>query len=356
MEQWGIILYFLLIGVLMFIAKILKTWLPGLNKIVIPTALLAGIIGLVFSLVFAPLITGNETFYDTDVLTNIVYHALAIGFLSLSLKRTPEGQKETKKKIWSTGMIITSTYALQAVIGILIVFIFFSDNFIGSRMLVALGFGQGPGLALSIGTMWNDLLGGNGATLGVSYSFLGFVFGGTVGVLIINIFSRRKGIEKPDTYSEVNFDKETIQIDTVKEISILDGLTTQLIIIAIIYGAVYLTMLGLYYGLGALGSAGDAVYGLVKGFNFIIAILYALIYKQILRGFERKGKNIRFMTNNYVLSNITSAAFNLMIAGSVLTITLSFLSEYGVQLIVTAVVAGTATLVYLKFITKRVYT
>jgi len=356
MEQWGIILYFLLIGVLMFIAKILKTWLPGLNKIVIPTALLAGIIGLVFSLVLAPLIIGDETFYDTEILTNIVYHALAIGFLALSLKRTPEGQKETKKKIWSTGMIITSTYALQAVIGILLVFIFFSDNFIGSGMLVALGFGQGPGLALSIGTMWNDLLGGNGATLGVSYSFLGFVFGGTVGVLIINIFSRRKGIEKPDTYSEVNFEKETIQIDTVKEISILDGLTTQLIIIAVIYGAVYLTMLGLYYGLGALGSAGDAVYGLVKGFNFIIAIIYALIYKQILRELERKGKNVRFMTNNYVLSNITSAAFNLMIAGSVLTITLSFLSEYGIQLIVTAVVAGTATLFYLKFITKRVYT
>jgi ESS family glutamate:Na+ symporter len=356
MEQWGIILYFLLIGVLMFIAKVLKTWLPGLNKIVIPTALLAGIIGLIFSLVFAPIFTDKDTFYDIDVLSNMVYHALAIGFLALSLKRTPVGQKESKKKIWSTGMIITSTYALQAVIGIAIVFLFFSDNFIGSGMLVALGFGQGPGLALSIGTMWSDFLGGNGATLGVSYSFLGFVFGGTVGVLIINVFSRRKGIAKPESYSDESNVHEVIEIDTVKEISVLDGLTTQVIIISLIYSAVYLTLLGLYHGLGALGGAGDAVYGLIKGFNFIIAILYALIYKQILRGFEKKGKNVRFMTNNYILSNITSAAFNLMIAGSVLTITLSFLSEYGLQLIITAVVAGTATLFYLRYITKKVYT
>ena len=77
-------------------------------------------------------------------------------------------------------------------LGILLVLTIFSNQFVGSGMLVALGFGQGPGLALSIGKMWNDML-GNGATLGVSYAFLGFVFGGTVGVLIINVMSRRKG-------------------------------------------------------------------------------------------------------------------------------------------------------------------
>ncbi|MGE4319816.1 MAG: hypothetical protein AB7E61_00035 [Acholeplasmataceae bacterium] len=356
MTEWGIILYFLLLGVLMFIAKVLKTWLPGLNKVVIPTALLAGIIGLVVSLVFAPIIIGEETFYDTDLLGNIVYHALAIGFLALSLKRTPVGQKESKKKIWSTGMIITSTYALQAAIGILLVFLFFNEKFIGSGMLVALGFGQGPGLALSIGNMWSDLLGGNGGTLGVSYAFLGFVFGGTIGVVIINIFARRKGISKPESYQEDSNIKETIEIETVKEISILDGLTTQAIIIAVIYGAVYLTLLGLYYLLGLLGNAGMSIFGLIRGFNFIIAILYALLYKQGLKALEKKGKNVRFMTNNYVLSNITSFAFNIMIAGSVLTITLDFLSAYGVQLIVTSVVAGTATLFYLRYMTKKVYT
>ena len=354
--EWGVILYFLLIGGLMFSAKILKTWLPGLNKIVIPTALLAGVIGLIFSLVFAPIITGQDTFYDTDLLGNIVYHALGIGFLALSLKRTPVGQKESKKKIWSTGMIITSTYALQAVVGMLLVFVFFSDKFIGSGMLVALGFGQGPGLALSIGRMWSDLLGGNGDTLGVSYSFLGFVFGGTVGVLLINIFSRRKGVDKPKSYSEESTIKEMIEIETVKEISVLDGLTTQAIIIAIIYGAVYLTLEFLNYALSLLGGAGEQVFGLIRGFNFIIAILYALLYKQILIAFERKGKNVRFMTNNYILSNITSLAFNIMIASSVLTITLEFLSTYGIQLIVTSIAAGLVTLFYVRFLTKRVYT
>jgi glutamate:Na+ symporter, ESS family len=351
MEQWNIIIYFLLIAALMFVGKFLKTKVPILNKVVIPTALLGGMLGLIISLVLAPIITGEETFYDVEVLEHIVYHALAIGFLALALKRTPA---KAKKTYWSTGMLITSTYALQAIIGIALVFLFFSDRFIGSGMLVALGFGQGPGLAMSIGSGWNDFLNNYGTTLGASYAFLGFVFGGTVGVTLINILSRRRGTLKPTSYEEYPL-KETVEIDTVKEISILDGLTQQFVIIGVIYGLVYLTLEGLQTLLASLGGAGDQIFGLLVGFNFIIAILYGLLYKTILKIFEAKGKNVRFMTNNYILSNIASFAFNIMITGSVLSITLAFLSTYGIQLIVTSLFAGVATLFYLRFMTKRLY-
>jgi ESS family glutamate:Na+ symporter len=352
MEEWGVILYLLLIGILLFFAKILKTWVPGLNRVVIPSALLGGFIGLVLSLVFAPIIIGEDTFFDVDQMGYIVYHALAIGFIALALKRD---DSKIKKKIWSTGMLITSTYALQAAIGVLLVFLFFSDKFVGSGMLVALGFGQGPGLAISIGKMWNPMLGGDGATLGASYAFLGFVFGGTVGVSLINIMSRKKGLEKVRSYSEDSINKTTVEIDTIKEISVLDGLTTQFVIISIIYGLVYLTLLGATYLLAPLGSIGETIFGLLKGFNFIIGILYALVYKKILGRMAKKGKNVRFITNNYMLSNISSFAFNVMIAGSVLTITLDFLASYGIQLFVTAIVAGVVTLFYLKMMTKRIY-
>jgi glutamate:Na+ symporter, ESS family len=354
MEEWGIIVYFLLIGVLMFVAKVLKTWVPGLNKVVIPTALLGGFIGLVISLVFAPIITGQETFYDVNALIFMVYHALAIGFIALALKRD---SSKIKKKIWSTGMLITSTYAMQALIGLLVVLLFFSTKFAGSGMLVALGFGQGPGLAISIGSVFDNVITDGTfntfAVLGASYSFLGFVFGGTIGVLLINIISRKRGVAKPKHYQESSTGKITVEIDTIKEISTLDGLTTQGIIIAIIYGLVFLTLHVLDILIGDI--AGGAVFGLIKGFNFIIGILYALLYKSILMRFERKGKNIRFMTNNYMLSNIASASFNIMIAGSVLTITLDFLAAYGVQLVVTAILVGIITMFYLRFMTKRIY-
>lgn len=354
MEEWGIVLYFLLIGILIFVAKILKTWVPGLNKIVIPSALLGGFIGLAISLIFTPIFTNGaeQTFVDVDQMGNIVYHALAIGFIALALKRD---DSKIKKKIWSTGMLITSTYSLQAMLGILLVLVFFSQNFVGSGMLVALGFGQGPGLAYSIGNVWDNMIGTERifSVLGISYALLGFLFGGTIGVMMINMIARKKGLDKPKSFTEESTSKINVEIDTIKEISLLDGLTTQGVIISIIYSMVWLILIILERTIGDL--AGGAVFGLIKGFNFIIGIMIALLYKKMLRRFERKGKNIRFMTNNYMLSNIASASFNVMITGAVLTITLEFLSAYGFQLIVTAIIAGLVTMFYLRYMTSKVY-
>lgn len=380
MSEWGVILYFLLFGALMFVAKVLKTWIPGLNKIVIPTALLAGILGLIISMVLTPLLptslwqSSNQFFFSTyvgegsvevpynsiyniDLLQSIVYHSLAIGFLALALKRDYGDQRKAKKKIWSTGMLITSTYALQAVLGMILVFVIFSDRFIGSGMLVALGFGQGPGLASSIGKMWNDLLGGGttGITLGAAYATMGFLFGGIVGVFAINIIAKKRVFTKPTRYDEPGFSKRTVEIDTVKQISLLDGLTTSAIMIAIIYGLTWLTLVLFQWLFGLLGSAGDMAFGILKGFNFIVAILYALAYNKILKALEKRGKRVRFLTNNYILSNIASTAFNIMITAGVMMITLEFLSEYGIQLIVTSLVAGIGTIAYLYLMTRKVY-
>jgi ESS family glutamate:Na+ symporter len=349
MDNWGIIIYFILIGVLLFVGKLLKKYVPFLNRIVLPTALLGGILGLLLSSVFIP----GSYVIDVEVMTAIVYHALAIGFISLSLKRT---KTDNKKKVWSTGMVITSTYALQGFIGILMVLLFYSDKFVGAGMLLPLGFGQGPGLATSFGRMWSDMLNGYGVALGASYAFLGFVFGGTIGVLAINVLARRKGIEKTKRYWDDSIQKTNIEIDTVKEISVLDGLTVQVVVIMLIYGLVWLTLFLLEGVLLNLGNIGQTIFNLMSGFNFILGIAYALIYKQIVKKIEKKGKNLNFMTNDYILSNISSLSFNFMITGAVLTITIDFLTEFGWLLILVSAIGGFATLFYVRFLTQKVYT
>lgn len=454
MEKWDIIIYILLIGILLFVGKFLKTNFPILNRIVLPTALLGGMVGLAISLIYTSIAPGNPVDYvysitfddgeynlrsdydlkgvsyyyeetgtyeidantititpnsggvftgtihspgslalpikpseaemrtlqtltsdelvafggaytggfsdiipanliNLDFMVALVYHALALGFISLALK---QGEGKNKRKIWSTGMVITSTYALQGFIGILLVLIFFSDKFVGAGMLLPLGFGQGPGLAMSFGNMWSSMLGGHGVALGASYAFLGFVWGGTVGVVAINILSRRKGVLKPKRYEDSSSEVTTIQIDTVKEISVLDGLTTQVVIISIIYGLVWLTLFLMEKVLMNLGSIGGTIFGLLEGFNFIIGIGYALLYKLIIRKIQAKGKNLNFIKNDYILSNISSLCFNFMIAGAVLTITVDFLKEFWLLLIGISLVGGIATLFYVRFITKKVYT
>ncbi|MFA7045195.1 MAG: hypothetical protein WC172_02875, partial [Candidatus Izemoplasmatales bacterium] len=155
MEKWDVVIYFLLIGGLLFVGKILKTRFLFLNRIVLPTALLGGLIGLLLSDVIIP----GSFHIDVETMTAIVYHALALGFISLTLK---QGESKNKRKVWTTGMMISSTYALQGFLGILLVLIFFSDKFVGAGMLLPLGFGQGPGLAISFGNMWNAMLNNQG--------------------------------------------------------------------------------------------------------------------------------------------------------------------------------------------------
>jgi ESS family glutamate:Na+ symporter len=360
MTDWNVVIYFIAIGVLLFVGKFLKTTFPFLSKIVLPTALLGGFVGLIIAqllyyFVIKKMNPDAPYFVDVDLLTTIVYHALALGFISLTL-RQGENNKN-KRKVWSTGMVITSTYALQAVIGIAMVMIFFSDKFVGAGMLLPLGFGQGPGLATSFGRMWADMLGGatTGIALGVSYAVIGFLFGGIVGVIAINVLSRRKGEKKPGHYSDSSLTTTTIEIDTVKEVSVLDGLTVQVVIISIIYGLVWLTLFIMQKILVNFGSIGGTIFGLLSGFNFIIGIMYSLIYKAILKRYQAKGKNVRFMKNDYILSNISSLCFNVMITGAVLTITTEFLSEFGVLLGSICAVGGIATLFYVRFVTKRVY-
>mgnify|MGYP001766920736 CR=1 FL=1 len=348
MEKWNIIVYFLLIGFLLFVGKVLKTKFPFLNRIVIPTALLGGIIGLLFS---SEIIPGSYNI-DVEVMTAIVYHALAIGFIALTLK---DSEHQNKRKLWSTGMVITSTYALQGFLGILLVFLFFSDKFIGSGILLALGFGQGPGLATSFGGMWNTELGGFGVALGASYAFLGYLWGGIVGVLAINVIARKRGLIKPKRYIEQSVEKATIEVDTVKEVNVMDGLTVQLVVILIIYGLVWLFLFLMEKILLPLGSIGGTIFGLLEGFNFIIGIGIAVLYKWILRKLAKKGHRTNLLTNNYLLSNISSTAFNFMITGAVLSITLDFLVEFGVLLAVVSTVGGLLTIIYLDFITRRVY-
>jgi len=350
MDKWNIIIYILLIGITLFVGKFLKTTLLFLNKLVLPTALLGGFIGLMLS---GEVIPGSYQI-DVEVMEAIVYHALAIGFIALALK---DSEHKEKRKLWSTGMIITSTYSLQGFIGILLVMLFFSDRFVGAGLLLPLGFGQGPALAMNFGSMWTNYLNGYGVALGASYAFLGFLWGGIIGVFAINLISRKKGVAKPGHYDEdKSVHKTTIEIDTVKEISVLDGLTVQIVVISIIYALVWLTLF-VFEKLLALipGTIGNTIFGLLSGFNFIIGIMYALIYKKILARFMKKGRNIRFMTNNYMLSNISSLAFNYMIAGGVLTITYAFLSEFGWLLFVISTIGGIATLFYTRFITQRVY-
>jgi ESS family glutamate:Na+ symporter len=350
-DNWNSMNYFVLLGILLFIAKIIKEKVPFLNKVIIPTALIAGFIGLILSNGFLNLIVIDRE----GILHNMVYHALAIGFIALSLKRD---KNPTNKKVWSTGMIIVMTYLLQAIIGVTVVVVFFSDLFLGAGLLLPLGFGQGPGLATSIGIGYAEGVGKliEGGALGATIASLGFVVGGTVGVASLNYLARKHNLKVDRIHQENSRIKEKFEFESIKELRVFDALTAQIAIIFAIYGMVYITLVVLEnYFLPMFGSIGETFIDVAHGFNFLIGILYALLFKKILVAFENKGKNINFLTNNYILSNISSLAFNFLIAAAVMTITIESIKEYYLFVLVLVVFASGFTYAFVSFIVKKVY-
>ncbi len=362
-NDWSTILFFVYLGLLLFVAKIIKEKLPFLNKIIIPSALIAGFIGLILSDGFLNIINISQTVDGSTtgeterlpIIFETVYHALAIGFIALTLRRE---ENKTNKKVWSTGMTIVSTYLLQAVVGATIVILLFRDIFLGAGLLLPLGFGQGPGLATGQGNSFAEGVGKliDGGALGATIASLGFLVGGVVGVIALNYYARKHNLKVDKIHREESLIKESFEVETIKEIRVFDALTMQLVIIFIIYFFVFLTLVALEnYIFPSLGDLGTTFAGVFHGFNFLIGIIYALIYRKILSSFEKRGKNIRFLTNNYVLSNISSVAFNFMIVASVLTITNTAIKRYYLLVLILAIVGTLFTFVFLKLISKKIY-
>ena len=355
-ENWELMNFFVYIGLLLFVAKIIKEMVPFLNKVIIPSALIAGFIGLVISDGFLNIISlDNGSGGRIDLIFDTVYHAMAIGFIALTLRRD---KNPTDKKVWSTGMVIVITYLLQAVVGATIVIIFFNKVFLGAGLLLPLGFGQGPGLATNIGRSFSEGVGvlTEGAALGATIASIGFLVGGTIGVIALNYYARKNNLVVDKIHREESLITESFEVETIKEIRVFDSLTMQMVIIFVIYACVYLTLVLLENVLmPLLGDLGDTFGDVFHGFNFLIGIIYALIYKRILSGAEKRGRNVNFLTNNYVLSNISSIAFNFMIVAAVLTITIESVERYYLLVITFALVGSAVTFLFLKFISKRIY-
>ncbi|MFK5883989.1 MAG: hypothetical protein QM489_06620 [Candidatus Izemoplasma sp.] len=350
---WDIMIYFIYIGVLLFVGKIIKEKVPFINRIIIPTALIAGVIGLLLSDGFIGLIPLDRS--DDSILSEIVYHSLAIGFIALSLKRATS---KTTKKVWSTGMIIVMTYLMQAIVGATIVVTLFKDYFLGAGLLLPLGFGQGPGLASEIGQGYSEGVGEllYGKPLGITIASIGFLVGGVIGVIALNYYARKKKLNINKIHLENSKIKETYEFETIKEIRVFDALTTQMVIIFMIYGLVYLTLVFLEgFLFPEMGDLGETFAGVFHGFNFLLGIVYALIFGKVLSILEAKGKNVNFMTNNYVLSNISSIAFNFLITAAVLMITVDALTHYAAFIIVLALFGAGSTFIFIKIIVKKVY-
>jgi len=346
MPEWMGILQLIYIALLLFVAKMLKEKVPFLNKVIIPSSLLAGFLGWILSDQALGLFT-----VDVDFLEVVIYNAMGLGFIALALKTT---KGALDRKPFTTGAIIASGYLFQAFIGALIVFVLFSDLFLGTGFILALGFSQGPSLAYNISHGW-EMQGilSHGGGLGVAIAAIGFLWGGILGVVLNNIYARKNKMPILKVKHEVL--KTNVEIESHSKVTFFDALTTQIVIILLVYGVVFLILWGIKGTLQPLGGLGETFAGLFYGLNFLIGIMIAFGFKKIQKKLIDKGRDVKFLTNNYILQSISSFLFNIMITASVLIISSASVSEYFGFIMIATSVGGILTYLYFRALVRWQY-
>ncbi|MFD2654933.1 S-layer homology domain-containing protein [Gracilibacillus thailandensis] len=349
---WNFVMDFIFLSVILAIATVLKTRIPYLSKVIIPTSMIAGFLGLLLGTEFLGIIPFNQ-----DMLGNLVYHFMAIGFIAISLK---ERNIANSPAIMNAGILIVSGYVIQGIVGfgifLFLVHLFFPDFFPGIGLLLPLGFGQGPGQAYSIGTQWEALGVTGGGNLGLTIAGIGFIWATVIGIIMMNLLAKRFSFQSKDMPVKENTKLiEKIEPDEIPLGDASDKLTFQIALIGTIYFITYLTIYGLNDLLQPIGTFGETLGQLLIGFHFIIGSLYAVLFRMILNKLKGKGIKLEHTPNNYLLQRIAGFSFDYMIAAAITAISIYTLQDYFVPVLLITTAGGLVTILFFVWIIPKVF-
>ena len=356
-SSWGA---FNLIAVLLsalLVANMLKRSFPWLEASLIPTSVLGGGILLLASIVYKRL-TGAELFntpffggHGTVWLELITYHMLALGFTASAL-RSNDGRmtKERSVEIFNTGLTTVATYLLQALAGMIICIIAaksLTELLEASGLLLALGYGQGPGQAMNYGNLYEVDYGFvGGKSFGLTIASMGFLAASIGGVIHLNLLKRQGKIILDKGTGLVNE-----QVEEANEVPMqenVDKFTLQVAFIMLAYLVSYLLM----YSLGCLLPGMRAT---IYGFNFLLGVLAATLLKSILKFLNRKNIVHRQYTNNFLLTRATNFFFDIMVTASIAAIRMDIIGKYWAVLLALSIAGMVLSYVYVHFVCRKLF-
>jgi len=353
-----VVLDFLYLSAFLMIGTFLRRYVKFFQKYLIPNNLIAG---------FLALLVGSQGFglidLQADRLILYVYHLLALTFIALGLRqsKTNWGKGPVSKSIMAL-----SSYIIQATIGLIVAFILAytikPELFIGTGLLLPLGFGMGPGLAATMGNSWDAALAGGEAAgagqIGLTFATIGYLyafFGGMALIqwgirkgksnLITNLDSitedMRKGVYKdgkPPSAGNLTLTTEAVE-----------PLAFQLALI----GMVYLITWLIVKWLTGMMMANPALQGFVStvwSFHFVIGLLVALVVRKIM---DMTGRS--YVIDKGLMNRSMGVFLDFLVIGAVAAISISIVMLNWEALVIMSLLAGPATGVFLYWSAKRAF-
>ena len=353
---WNPIIQTGIIAGLVLLANVIRRKISFVRDSLMPTAVLAGFILLILR-------STNVVPMSTTFLETITYHAIALGFIALSL-RTPEKNSEKGALLASkNGALIVSTYLVQAIVG-LVVSIGFAYTvmptfFKAAGILLPMAYGQGPGQANNVGTTYQALGMNGGRSFGLSLAAAGYLCACIVGVIYLNVLNRRGKLKRIRNKEEISGSVTLDAYQDENEIPMsesVDKLSIQAALIALVYLATYFLTQGIVSGLQTIApEVANMVGPLLWGFNFIIGSMLATGCRVFISGLRKAQIMKRQYQNNYLLSRLSGLAFDFMTVAGNASINIEDLSGYLAPFLTMAIMGGVVTFIYLIYMCRVLY-
>ena len=357
-EAWQWLIQFCILATALLLGNLLRTNIPFLKKSLLPSALLGGLLLLVFKA-----IPGCEDIINKPMMEIVTYHALGLGFVALALKNNKIESKSSPMKVIETGALTASTYVIQGIVGLVVSILFFvigKKLFYASGLLLPMGFGQGPGQALNFGTIFTSAAAEQnivfpGADFGLSIAAMGFIVGSLVGVIYMN-FLRRKGMlsRKKIADAQVNKLEDYEGENEIPDAESIDKLSVQICMVLFVYFLVYLFTNWIQgMELGDFGK--NTLKPMLWGFNFLIGTLFGVLFKTILNRFKKAKIVHREYINNYMLNRISGFCFDIMIVAGTAAISFDEFGKFVLPFILIVTLGAIVTFFYVLTICKHLY-
>ena len=350
LAQFGLLLLFLILG------NILRRTVPLFRKCLIPSALLGGALLLIVDIICKGF---DVILVDNRMMQVITYHCLAFGFAAMSLKTEKSTIKARRSQVVEYGALQGGTYMLQAFAGLVITIVCFLLTRYGKNvisyvcgLILPLGFGQGPGNALTWDVNFTNTptaqFAGNGS-FGLSLASIGFVVASVFGVLHINIGKKRGYIQIRETRdTEAAVDPAALCENEIPDNESVDKFSIQMGFVALAYAIAFGFMC-------LLGVLSDFTNSIAWGFNFLWVSLAAMMIKAGNKQLQKHNLMHRNYINNYQMDRISGFSFDLMIVAGVAAIEINDIKNYILPIVILSLVGTIITYVYIRKVAKTCF-
>jgi len=236
--------------------------------------------------------------------------------------------------------------ALQMLIGLVMVIALNRQTHPGLGLMLPLGFEQGPGQALSLGSAWEASGMTDGAQIGLIFAAIGFFWSVGCGVPLV-LWGRRKGLLSVSELDPVaGQHQQHLEVSGSSSPGSLEPMTKQVVAVGLVYLATY----------AFVGFLANVVFAsmpnlssMAWGFHFIFGAVFAMGARPLIRRLDHNW------LDDQVLGRGSSMVVDLITCAALSAVQLSVLRQHLFTILLITTVGGVVTLLATLWLARRAF-